>query len=61
MLSFVLLVCDGSCRCGHCKNLAPTWSELATYYEQKENVHIIKVGLMVLATHDVHMSYMITA
>ena len=33
-------------RCGHCQNLAPTWIELATYFEPEKQVHIIKVRLL---------------
>ena len=34
-------------RCGHCQKLAPTWSDLAAYYNtHNKDIHIVKVNIV---------------
>ena len=40
-----------SCRCGHCQKLAPTWGDLAAYFNtHNKDVHIVKVCYVLVSS-----------
>ena len=49
-------------RCGHCQKLAPTWSDLAAYFNtHNKDVHIVKVSITLVCDGIEHVINRLTA